>query len=359
MRTVLASLVLASLISACTGSTGPAGPAGPAGPQGPAGTKGSDGAAGPTGPEGPAGPTGPMGVAGPTGPQGSQGVPGAAGPTGPAGTFDPNTVIANGSAVQTGGFNVSGLGVMGQTLVGGASGTAQLAVKGAGFQAGTGTISTTSVSTPVLNGASTKFTTEVHVGDLIGAGAETRAVAVITNDGTLTLEKPFSTQLVGGTTFTIQQPIARFFTADGGTAGFIDAAGVLKVPEVQINGYSRWYDSRIARYAAICAGLAGGSWANVAAVSPGPSANFLAPGARLTGAQVCANYSGNNAVTGWTCLNVPYVYDYIQNANGYFATDVRPTWYGCSGTLPDSANNYRWLSPNDTSTVMMACCAHT
>lgn len=329
MRHVLVVLVVGvSLEMACTGSTGSTGPAGPAGPQGPAG---------------------------PAGPAGAQGPAGA---TGPAGTFDPNQVIANGSSVQNASFNVSGSGQMGQAILGGAAATSRLAVKGAAPAGGSGTISTTSIQTPIVNGAGTKFTTEVHVGDLIGVGSESRAVAVVTNDTTLTLEKPFSTQLVGGTTYTIQQPIVRFTTAAGGNAGFIDAAGILKVPEVQISGYSRWYDSRIARYAATCADLAGGSWTHVAAVSPGPSANFLAAGSRLNGNQVCANYVGNNNMTGWTCLNVPYVYELFLNANGGIGTDVRPTWNGCTATLPDSTNIYKWLSPNDSSTVMMACCAH-
>jgi hypothetical protein len=269
-----------------------------------------------------------------------------------------NQVIANGSAVQDGGFNVSGLGVMGQALVGGANGTAQFAVKGAGFPAGSGTISTTTAMTPLINGASTKFTTEVHLGDLIGAGAETRAVASIASDTLLTLERPFSTQLVGGTSFTIQQPIARFFSADGGAVGLVDAAGVVKVPEVQINGFSRWYDLRIARYHATCAALAGGV-VNVAAVSPGPAANLLPLATRLTGTQVCANYVGNNLLTGWTCIGVPYVYDYYQTSNGYLGTDVRPTWQPCSQIFPtNAAGDYKWLAPNDPSTVMMACCTH-
>ena len=267
------------------------------------------------------------------------------------------SAINNGATVQDAGFNISGSGEMGRLVVGGAPSTARLSVKGDGPVSGTGTISTTSVQTPIVNGALTRFLTETRVGDLLGVGGEVRAVTAITNDTTLTLEKPFSAQVVGGTSFTISQPIARFTKAGGGVAGFIDAAGILKVPEVQIDGYSRFYDSRIARYAATCAALAGSTYSQVAAVSPGPAANFLAPGSRLNGTQVCANYVGNNSVTAWTCLNVPYVYDYILTAGGGIGTDIRPTWYGCTGALPDSANNYKWLSPNDTNTVMMACCA--
>ncbi len=266
--------------------------------------------------------------------------------------------IANGSTVQDAGFNISGSGEMGRLVVGGAESTSRLSVRGAAAVNGTGTISTLNVQTTTVNGALTRFVTEARIGDLLGVAGEARAITAISNDTTLTLEKPFSSQIVGGTTFTIQQPIVRFTTSDGGIGGFIDAAGILKVPEVQIAGYSRAYDSRIARYGATCAGLAGGAWVQVAAVSPGPSANFFATGSRLSGNQVCANYVGNNGVTGWTCLNVPYVYDYNLSANGSIGTDIRPTWYGCTGTLPDSANNYKWLSPNDTSTVMMACCAH-
>ncbi|HEY8211888.1 MAG TPA: hypothetical protein VIG99_30610 [Myxococcaceae bacterium] len=298
------------------------------------------------------GPPGLQGQPGPAGPQGEQG------PVGSSGTFDPNQVIANGSAAQNGGFNVSGVGAMGRANVGGAEGAARFVVRGEGPFAGAGTMSTTSAQTPVVNGAGTSFTSEVHVGDLIWVGAEARAVSVITNDTTLTLEKPFNSQLVGGTSYSVQQPVARFSTISGSNAGWVDGQGVLKVPEVQIAGYSRWFDLRIARYHATCASLAAGTYANVAAVSPGPSANFLAAASRLSGNQVCANYVGNNNITGWSCLNVPYVYEYTIASNGSIGTDVRPTWYGCVNPLPDASGGYKWLSSNDTNTVMMACCVH-
>lgn len=67
MRTLLAVLVLTTLLAGCSsGTTGPQGPKGDTGPAGPAGTAGPAGPAGAAGPQGPAGPQGLQGNTDPT-----------------------------------------------------------------------------------------------------------------------------------------------------------------------------------------------------------------------------------------------------------------------------------------------------
>lgn len=79
-----ASLLLAALVSACSGA-GKAGDPGPAGPVGPAGPQGKQGPAGATGATGPAGADGAPGALGPAGANGATGAKGDPGPQGPAG----------------------------------------------------------------------------------------------------------------------------------------------------------------------------------------------------------------------------------------------------------------------------------
>ncbi len=130
MRRLLPIATALTLACGCAGSTGPQGDPGPAGPQGtpgPAGMPGAPGASGPEGPQGPTGasgasgadgqpgatgPQGPAGAAGATGPAGPTGAAGPIGPQGPAGTIDLTKVIANGTAPQAGGFNVTGAGTI-------------------------------------------------------------------------------------------------------------------------------------------------------------------------------------------------------------------------------------------------------
>jgi hypothetical protein len=109
--------------------------------------------------------------------------------------------------------------------------------------------------------------------------------------------------------------------------------------------------SRLARYEATCIARAVAQGvALVATVSP-RSAN--ATGAN--GDAICASYLGNNSVTGWTCLAVPYVYDHSQASGG----DVRLLWSACSANHGSTFDGYEWFSDDDCSGVLMACCGHT
>lgn len=409
-----AAVVFATLLLACTGSQGPEGSAGPQGPTGPQGTPGPQGVPGPSGPPGMAGEAGAPGAPGPTGPPGMNGTNGVNGATGPTGATGPMPIIAPGggltgdgtttaplavsfagsgsaataarsdhahafadltgtlsasdlpanafienqtSAAQAASFRISGDAIVGgSSTVGGAPKSAALSVRGAAPAAGAGTVSTTNVTTTTLNGASTNFTNDVRVNDIIIAGGQRRIVTAITNATTLSVARPFNPQLIGGTTFQVEQPIARFTLGGGGESLTVNGDGQMVAPEVRISGFTRRDDLRISRYHLTCQALAGGTYLNVAAVSPGQPANTLPVGSRLTGTQVCANYVGNNGLTGWTCIGVPYVYEYSVAANGYVGTDVRPTWNICSNPFPDSSNNYHWYQPGDLNTVMMACC---
>jgi len=144
---------------------------------------------------------------------------------------------------------------------------------------------------------------------------------------------------------------AAILNYDGGPAGnrVWEVTGLMLE---RVGGLQTLVDQRIERYTSICNTLGTGGYASVAAVTPGDSSVVL------SGTQVCSNYVGNNAIAGWTCLGVPYVYqDYpSQTASGkYFGTDTRPTWNSCSAAL---GSTYRWLDPARGTGVMMACCGH-
>jgi len=91
--------------------------------------------------------------------------------------------------------------------VGEASPSARLHIKTATAVAGSGTVS--SAGTTVTGGGTT-FTTQLKVGDSIIASGQTRVVATITNNTSLTTNSSFSPVLPGGTAFTYQRAIGSF-----------------------------------------------------------------------------------------------------------------------------------------------------
>ncbi len=105
--------------------------------------------------------------------------------------------------------------------------------------------------------------------------------------------------------------------------------------------------SRLLRYEATCLALAGASYSMVAAVSP---ASSNATGSN--GNAICASYVGNNNQTSWTCLYVPFVYEYGSS----FGDDVRPTWNSCAVNHGGSHSAYQWFDKEECTGVLMACC---
>ena len=116
----------------------------------------------------------------------------------------------------------------GNVGIGTASPTSKLQTQGAAAVAGTGTISSSGTT---VTGVGTSFTTELAIGDLITAGGQTRTVASITNNLSLTTgptASPFNPALPGSTSFTLNKPIANF-TDSTGTSGLFVQGGSLSV----------------------------------------------------------------------------------------------------------------------------------
>jgi hypothetical protein len=115
MKTLLASIAVATALAVpvmasgramCDGCGGDPGPPGPRGPKGEQGPRGPRGHTGPQGvPGAPGGPAGPAGVAGPPGPAGKQGATGKTGARGPKGATGP--AGAHGAAGSPGISNYS------------------------------------------------------------------------------------------------------------------------------------------------------------------------------------------------------------------------------------------------------------
>ena len=108
--------------------------------------------------------------------------------------------------------------------------------------------------------------------------------------------------------------------------------------------------SRLARYEATCiAHAVKGGYQNVATVSPASS-----PATGSNGHAICNSYVGNNDITNWSCIAVPYVYDRSYRAGA----DVRPTWSDCGTNRGGDFDHYEWFNLEDCTGVMMACCVH-
>ena len=90
---------------------------------------------------------------------------------------------------------------------------------------------------------------------------------------------------------------------------------------------------RSLRYQAVCAALAGDDWTMYATVSPNSSAT--AEGSN--GDDICGSYVGNNDMTDWSCLAVPFVY-YSEDGS-----DVRPMWSGCDVDRGGVFDEYDWF----------------
>lgn len=178
------------------------------------------------------------------------------------------------------------------------------------------------------------------------------AGAVNDNDDRLDRFTFSGTQVgIGGT------PLADFdVKGNERVGGNQQVVGTVTAGDARISGFSRLDDLRIMRFHATCQARFGSTYAMVAAVSPPFSANSLAVGSRMTGNSVCSTYVGNNNISGWTCLGVPYVYDYDRD-DGWLGTDVRPSWGGCTTQFPDASGGYRWIQPGQGG-EMMACCGH-
>jgi hypothetical protein len=97
-----------------------------------------------------------------------------------------------------------------------------LHVRGGAPIGGTGTLSS---SDTTVTGSGTKFTSEVHAGDVLLVGAQTAVVASVTDDATLATTAAFSPALTSST-FSFKQPVMTAEDSSGGARFFfVDAQG--------------------------------------------------------------------------------------------------------------------------------------
>ncbi len=129
------------------------------------------------------------------------------------------------AAAQNASFRIGGTGSVGGDFgVGTAAPGAKLQAVGTAPVTGTGSVGCIAATDVTLSGASTKFTTEAHPGDLIVANGLTRTVVSVTDDATLTVERAWGVTFTGKA-FTVQRPVARFTTAGNGEALRVDGQG--------------------------------------------------------------------------------------------------------------------------------------
>ena len=127
----------------------------------------------------------------------------------------------------TGATNNYGLIVEnGSTGMGVTTPISKLHVQGAAAVTGTGTVSSSGTT---VTGASSAFTTQLNVGDIIIASGQTRTVTAITSATVLTTDIAFNPAIGAGTAYTFQQPIARMANSAGTMQAVLSAQGNLGV----------------------------------------------------------------------------------------------------------------------------------
>ena len=110
----------------------------------------------------------------------------------------------------------------GHTGMGVTTPTGKLHVQGAGTVNGTGTVSSSGTT---VTGASSTFTTQLNVGDVIIASEQTRTVTALTSATVLTTDIAFNPALGASTAYTFQQPITKLATSAGTTNVHVTAQG--------------------------------------------------------------------------------------------------------------------------------------
>ncbi len=135
------------------------------------------------------------------------------------------------SAVQDATFNIGrGASVGGNFSVATANSPARLSVTGSAPASGTGVVSGSAGSTTLNGGATTRFTSEVSLGDVIVVAGQTLVVsAQPTSDGQLSVSPALSPAITTPSSFTIHKPIAQVLQSSGAPALFANASGSLGI----------------------------------------------------------------------------------------------------------------------------------
>ncbi len=123
-------------------------------------------------------------------------------------------------------FNIANNGTIGGALsVGTANSQSRLAVTGAAAAAGTGVVTGVANGTSLNGGTTTKFLTEVAVGDIITVANQKVVVILVNSDSTVSVSPAVYPAITSPSSYTIQKPVARVLTSGGAPGIFVNAAG--------------------------------------------------------------------------------------------------------------------------------------